>query len=129
MFDLSKLQTINAADTAGKSIGGAAGQFTVINSKKNGKRVTISQAALIAAGVDIKIDKFLALAFYENSLLISKNHGTIYTFRVSGAKAIIYNFELVREVTDYFKLDFSECVSKTATNFEIIEPGIVRAWF
>jgi len=89
-----------------------AGVLSVVNSEKNGKRVSISSEVMNR----LKNPETLQVGFLEGNLVIGRSLGdsyTSYTLKKQGAKQIIYSKELVEQMTDLCELDFSERTSIT----------------
>lgn len=88
-----------------------AGVLSIVNSN-NGKRVVIS------SDVMEKMQKptTVQIGYSKDAIAISRELGsqyTPYTLKKSGAKSIIYCTELVKQITDYYGLDFSDRTSIT----------------
>lgn len=97
-----------------------AGVCTVVNSEKNGKRVTISKELSDELGNIETVE----IGFTENGIVVGNKlpeNGTEFRFKKSGNKGVIYSSSLVDEVTEEFKLDFSNRVSITFVDAEEIE--------
>lgn len=88
--------------------------FNIVNNK-NGKRISFSKALSVKLGLEGTVD-MIALED-EGVILISKNlpYDTKSTYELRGDdKKIIYNSELVQNLTEIFDLDFS---TKTSCSF------------
>ncbi|MFL0167932.1 hypothetical protein [Candidatus Clostridium helianthi] len=114
-FDLSELSQFTTR-VVSRAIGDP-GIMTIINSKKNGKRITF------ANDVIEKLGDFnqLQIAFSKQGIVIGENIpnvGQHFPLKKSGAKWIIYSAGLVTEISEKFGLDFSERVSITFQKVE-----------
>lgn len=96
------------------------GECTVVNSKKNGKRITLSKNLM-----EIFNDpEILEIGFTDEGIALSKElpeNGTEFTIKKQGNKGVIYSAPLVDEITELFGLDFSDRVSITFVEAEEIE--------
>lgn len=102
--------------TVGQSSGyrSDAGVCTVVNSKKNGKRVTFSKDVMERLGNPESIE----LSFTEDGVAIAEKipeNGVSFGIRKSGHKGVIYSAGLVEEITEVFNLNFEDRVSITFT--------------
>lgn len=89
-----------------------AGVMSVINSVKNGKRVSISREIMNKIG---QLDS-VQMGFMKNGIVIGQylsDTNTSYQLRTKGAKKLIYSKGLVEQITEYFSLDFSNRTSIT----------------
>lgn len=89
-----------------------AGVMSVINSVKNGKRVSISREIMNKIG---QLDS-VQMGFMKNGIVIGQylsDTNTSYQLRTQGAKKLIYSKGLVEQITDYFGIDFSNRTSIT----------------
>jgi hypothetical protein len=90
---------------------GAPGYLSIINSKKNGKRITVAGKVM----EDLNFPDNLQFSYYKNEkILISEElsaNADVAQHAVrrekEGKKGIIYSYDLVEEITDKFNLDFS----------------------
>lgn len=96
------------------------GNCSVVNSKKNGKRVTLSKYLM-----EIFDDpEILEIGFTDDGIALSKKlpeNGAEFTIKKQGNKGVIYSSSLVDEITELFGLDFSDRVSITFVEAEEIE--------
>lgn len=109
-IDLSEFTPVKSKSKAKEST--EAGIMSIINSKKNGKRITLSKHLI----QKLKVDKAINIALSSNAIVIASADAEIgneFPFKVSGNKVIIYSADLVNEITMHYGLDFSDCVSKT----------------
>lgn len=95
------------------------GVLTIVNSKKNGKRIEFLESLYKI----FHIEDVVKLGFYENSLLIAPVTAElslpIYHLKDVGKKKVLYSAGLVTEIADVLGLDFSERVSMTLSNVEV----------
>lgn len=98
-------------------IASAPGAATIVNSKKNGKRVTISSST----NEHLDHPESVQILMSDDSIAIGENlpgcklSYTVKSEGKEGKKGVIYAGPLVEEITDHFSLDFSERVSITFT--------------
>lgn len=88
-----------------------AGVLSVVNSK-NGKRVSIAKEVMEQIGQPTSIQ----IGFVDTRMVIGEYLGEAYTsyeVKVQGTKRIIYNKDLVEQITNHYKLDFSSRTSVT----------------
>jgi hypothetical protein len=91
---------------------GEPGVITIINSKKNGKRIIFAGAAIDKLGNPSK----LQVVFWQNGIVVGEvlpKADQFFPVKESGNKGIVYSGGLVQEITSKFNLDFSERVSIT----------------
>jgi hypothetical protein len=100
----------------------SGGKATIVNSKENGKRMTFPKSLLEELGIEDNVD----VSITPNGLAIGnelpKNAET-FQLKMSGNKGVIYSASLVQEITEVFELDFSDRVSITFNEAEIINDG------
>ncbi len=115
MLDTSKIKKVQIKhNTRGAS---TKGVLTIINSQKNGKRITLSKEIFD----ELSEPTSVVVGFYEDKLLITSTDlkeaigGTVC---VLGKNRNIYCTDLVEKITDLFNLDFSERVSITLSTLE-----------
>lgn len=120
-FDFSDIEASESKSNSRGSTG-APGYLSVINSLKNGKRVTISKKLL----EDLKNPSGVQFAFKDGKIivgeLLSLNDSVVVHVlkkEKSDSRAIIYNYELVNEITAKCNLDFSN--GKTSITFRKAE--------
>lgn len=90
----------------------APGAVSIVNSEKNGKRVSI------AAKVHDKLNEpeTLQVGFIENNMVLAECLGdgyTSYSLKKQGAKHIVYSKDLVEQITEHCELDFTDRTSIT----------------
>ncbi|MEC1375847.1 hypothetical protein P9D39_16270 [Heyndrickxia oleronia] len=88
-----------------------AGVLSVVNSN-NGKRIAVSREVHNGLGNPMA----LQFGFINGGIVIGENLGdtfTLYELKKLGAKHMIYNKELVEQVTNHCNLDFTNCTSFT----------------
>lgn len=101
---------------------GKAGVVSIVNSKENGKRITLSKECWE------KINKVsnVQVAFSDTQIAISEelpDNEHYFHVRTYGAKGVIYSKDLVEEITELFALDFSDKVSITLYEVEYVKNG------
>ncbi|WJQ81021.1 hypothetical protein [Brevibacillus brevis] len=90
-----------------------SGVISVVNSK-NGVRVALSKELIER----LSHPKTIQIGFSDHLIAISENLGdryTSYTMQKSGSKSIIYRSKLVKQITEKYRLDFSNRTSVTFT--------------
>lgn len=96
-----------------KKTNGETGFLTVVNSRRNGKRIEIRKEIAEKLGI---LDE-VAVAYNDESAIIfvPTTEEEVKTFMVkkSGGKSIVYSTQLVEELTRFFGLDFSSTVCHT----------------
>lgn len=83
-----------------------AGDFSVVNTEKHGRRVVISGKVLREMGSP----KTVQFGFSKRSLVFGSTlnqDSDGFTIRYSGTKGLIYSGPLVQEITEKFGLDFT----------------------
>ncbi len=114
-----KIFTAPKATSTSRGKKGETGVITIVNSKKNGRRIEfLPQLCEL-----LSIDEDVQLAFDENSLVVipmtEEPEYPVFQLKKSGNKKVIYNTALVEEIIKQLKLDYSNCVSKTLDNVKI----------
>ena len=100
------------------------GQITIVNSRKNGKRIE-----LLKPLTDLmEIEDEVKIGFMENTLILFPANAKV-TLPIFSLKKVIYSASLVQEIAEVLQLDFSERVSYTISNAEIDEAFGVDAVF
>ena len=124
---LAELEASNATPviTTG-GIGSHRYSFGIVNSKSNGKRISISKA--LAKKLDLADTVYLA-AFPQHGLLMMASTlpstKASICFLTGEDKKIGYSSEIVHQLTADFKLDFSEHVSRSFQKVEFNEENDV----
>lgn len=115
--DLSKVMSPKTSSKLAKK--GGKGYLTVVNSKKNGKRLEVLESLYQVLNIQDEIK----IGFYEQSILIAPVTAElslpIYYLKDVGKKKVLYSAGLVAEIADVLGLDFSERVSITLSNVEV----------
>lgn len=89
-----------------------AGVITIINSLKNGKRITLAKDSM----ENLNYPDNLQFSFSNDSIVIGEvlpendNH---YNVKKKNSKGTIYSYGLVNEITEQFNLDYNGIVSMT----------------
>jgi hypothetical protein len=94
-----------------------AGVCTVVNSKKNGKRVTFARDIMDCLGNPETVE----VCFTEDGIAVGKKlpeNGVEFNVKKIGNKGGIYSSQIVQEITEVFDLDFENRVSITFTEAE-----------
>lgn len=89
--------------------------FSIVNTKMNGKRIRLSSGLMREMGSPESIE------IYENE----ESTGICIVSSESGMplkeNGIIYNSEVVENLTNAFQIDFSDCTSRSFSDIEIKE--------
>lgn len=124
IVDLSQYTPARSKSTSrGKP---SKGVMSIINSKNNGKRITLAKEIMVVLGHPEQ----LQFAFGENEILIGNDlldNGNYFEVNPYGLKGVIYSANLVREITELFNFDFSNKVSITLEEVDYIENGETKA--
>lgn len=99
---------------------GTAGVISLINSKKNGKRLSLSSALLEY----LNNPETVQIGLGDDSIVIGEvleSCDLNYTVRRQDSKGMIYAGGLVEEITSTYGLDFSDRVSITFHEVEYME--------
>lgn len=115
MLDINKVKEIKIThNTRGAS---TKGVLTVVNSQKNGKRVTLSKEIFEKLNEPTSV----LVGIYDTKLFITKvdlKSAITGSVCIIGKSRNIYSSDLVFKVTELFNLDFSERVSLTLSTIE-----------
>lgn len=98
----------------------ANGVCTIVNSKKNGKRVTFSKDVMEL----FDNPESLEIGFTADGIVLAKKlpeNGVEFRVKKIGNKGVIYSSSLVQEITELFVLDFSDKVAITFVDAEELE--------
>lgn len=102
---------------------------TVVNTKNNGNRITISKA--LSTRLGLKDTLSIALVPDEKTLLIASEISDIEErYLLCGDdKKICYNASLVQALSETFSLDYSKTTSKLFSNisFDVVDGIVVTA--
>jgi len=103
-----------------------AGVASLVNSEKNGKRFILSREVHEKLGEPESVQ----VGYKDNQIIISEriaDNYTSYGLKRQGAKQIIYNKELVEQMTDLFELDFSArtCITFSEVSYENLNDAII----
>lgn len=96
-----------------------AGILTLVNSTKNGRRMSFPLEILESIGFQEQDTLQFLYDLEERSLDVgiypvfgmTENGG--FKTSIAGKKVLIYNSQLIQELVEIFSLDYSDCVSKT----------------
>ena len=125
-FDFSKLELSKSASKSKWNAG--PGVLSVINSKSNSKRVSLSKDIMEY----LDIEEEIQIGFLDDKIIIGETlseEDKSHRVRRSKHKGIIYSSELVQEISDRFNLDFEDRVSITFYEAEHLktEKGLIVA--
>ncbi|MGG3162164.1 MULTISPECIES: hypothetical protein [unclassified Geobacillus] len=101
---------------------GEAGVLSIINSKSNGKRITLSSQLLEKLGCPRRVQ----FSFSDDEIAVGEElPENTHSFNVNkyGAKGVIYSAGLVQEITERFDLDFTSRVSITFRDVRYVPIG------
>lgn len=96
-----------------------AGVASVINSK-NSKRITLDKDVMSK----LSNPEMISISFSDDSMAIAEklpNNDNLLKVRRSGGKGVIYSSGLVLEITNKYRLDFSNRTSITFSDVEYIQ--------
>lgn len=89
-----------------------AGVLTIVNSKKNGKRVILSKELM----QELDEPKEVQISYGSDAIAIGSNifgNDNYFTLKPQKTKSVIYSSELVNEITELYDLKFGDIVSQT----------------
>lgn len=112
LSDFSPSQSVSCSRRIGE-----AGVLTIVKSRRNGKRVVISDTVLQR----LKDPEKVQISLKDTCIAIGeKLPGCInsYAIRKSGNKGMLYSGALVQEIANKFRLDFS---SRTSITFGTVK--------
>ena len=113
MFDKELFQPLNNSDGGNKVGTRKKGLLTLINSRKNGKRLVLSQQLIEMLELP---DDNIQLGFMKKVLVLGRKLPKVessFKLKYQGKKAIIYSTEIVHEITEHQEIDFTSRVSHT----------------
>jgi len=118
-FDISKFRPATSTSVSRGSV--TPGVLSVVNSEKNGKRVSLPRSVMER----LNNPKTLQFAFTDEEIAVgerlSGDNATFTPRRDKEGRALIYAANLVREITEHFGLDFTNRVSITFHDVEYHE--------
>jgi hypothetical protein len=120
VFDFGQL-TLSTSKSISRA-SGEAGVMTIINSKRNGRRITFPASVIKRLGDPESVQ----FAFLPDKIVVSHklpDNENSLCFRKDGNKYILYASELVHEITEMFGLDFNDRVSITFHGIDYINDG------
>lgn len=102
---------------------GDVGFVTIINSTKNGRRVEFRKEIVEKIGVTNTIAVSYdgdTVAFYKPSM---DSDTIIFNVSESNGRAVVYSYQLVEELAEFFNLDFTTRVCHTISDggFDVFE--------
>ncbi|WP_163151598.1 hypothetical protein [Anoxybacillus sp. MB8] len=112
-FDLSSFILFKSKKTTTRT--SESGVFSIVYSKKNGKRVAISEHVIQELGNPETVQ----VGFSPESIAISEYLGedsVSHKLKTAGGKKVIYSSELVQCLIDYYNLNFDPRTSITFSN-------------
>jgi hypothetical protein len=119
-FDLNNFMSSSSYGTSGRK--GEAGALSLVNSNKNGKRLTISKDCW----GHLDNAENVQISFSDSQIAIAKElpgNENFFNVKPYGTKGVIYSKNLVHEITDLFELDFSNKVSITFYDVDYVNTG------
>ena len=108
-IDLDSIESIEHPTRSAVGHHGEASDIRVINTRKNGKRLVLKETVIDELNLTDKVQ----LGFMGNTLVMTESgiSKVDYYLREQGKTHIIYNSQLVQDITDKLKLDFSKVTS------------------
>lgn len=97
-----------------------AGVATIVNSEKNGKRISFPKTVIESLNISSQI----YVSFSADGIVIcntASDKFEPFTLKYSGNKGIVYSYPLVKEITDTFGLDFIDKVCITFCDIRYFE--------
>lgn len=120
-FKVEELKASKSVDVS-RTTRNTQGGLNLVYTEKFGKRIGINQAKILDYLTDPTSIQF---SYYKERYLVIGNNisndNPKYSVRRNGNNGVVYNSELVKEVIDYFNLDFSHRSSKTYPVVDIQE--------
>lgn len=124
---LNSFSELDVKDNSRKPRKSGTGVLTIVNSEKNGNRVTFSKQ--LEEDLNLQGTVQILASKEKTALLIGAtvpNAQNTYTLRRlkngdSKSRYVIYNKGLMLAIADALSLDFSKCVSHTLYNVEYLE--------
>ncbi len=113
MFDKELFQPLNNSNEGNKAGTRKKGLLTLVNSRKNGKRLMLSQQ--LEEMLELPDDN-IELGFMETALVLGRKLPKVeksFELKHQGKKAVIYSAKAVREIAQHQKIDFTDRVSHT----------------
>ena len=117
MKDIIKGAIASTSKSMSRSLG-EAGVLSIIKAK-TGNRITLGKSLLDELNNPEKIQ----ISFAEDSVIIAEklpNNDSSFNVKLTGTKGIVYSAGLVREISELFKLDFSDKTSITFSEVEYV---------
>ncbi|KAA9005909.1 hypothetical protein F4V43_07510 [Paenibacillus spiritus] len=107
-FDFSSLRPVRSKQGSYRST--EPSMLTIVNTKKNGKRIVLAPEIVETIGSPSEVEIFLN----DSGLVITEalfSGDNTFQLRTSANRYVIYAAELVQEVTEIFNLDFYNTTS------------------
>lgn len=118
-FDLTGFTTVSSTNHSTRSVGARGrGGLSIINSQKNGKRITLTKKWWEALEKPTKIQ----LAMKEKVLVLGGRLGDdfrTFSWITKDQKPVLYHSNLVEELVRFYQLDYSN--GRTSLSFGDIE--------
>lgn len=118
-FDLTGFTTVSSTNNSKRSVGARGrGGLSIINSQKNGKRITLTKKWWEALGKPTEIQ----LAMKEKVLVLGENLGEdfrTFSWITKDQKPVLYHSSLVEELVQFYQLDYSN--GRTSLSFGDIQ--------
>lgn len=96
-----------------KYVDTSLGLLTIVNSKRNGRRIEFRKELVEKLGVTDTI----TVCYDEERVIFFKpseaSDTVVFNVRESSGKAVIYSYQLVEELTQFFGLNFDDRVCHT----------------
>ena len=123
VIDWSALKATKSKAT--EKISGEEGICTIVNCKKNGnKRISVASKLFEAIGNPKEVE----VGIMPNGIVISEKlpiEAHVFSVKKLGAKKVIYAGALVEEITEEFKLDYS---NRTSITFQKVKYDNVNGY-
>lgn len=108
-FDLT---TLRQPESVNLSTNSQAGVLSIISSKRNGKRIVLSEKIM----TELDNPENVQFAFDSSTIAVAEclpDNDKSFNIKISGKKGIVYAANLVDEVAEELQLDFSDKTSIT----------------
>lgn len=119
---LTNFKPSKAIQKSKSGVSAGKGYLTLVNSTQNGKRIEIRKEI----AEKLALSKFLSIVYTDDSALFFRTDTEgegVFRIKKNGERFVVYSYELVAELSAFFKIDFSSGVCHTFTEgtFEKIE--------
>jgi hypothetical protein len=105
-IDIGQLDLRPSASKQASKPASKASSLTIVNTKRNGRRITIAREVIVKIGSPTLVQ----IALNKTGVAIGKDltgDDNNFQLRNAAKNAVIYSSELVQEITDTFDLDFT----------------------